>query len=142
MADITTVKSTIEETLTGDPTYIDLMGNPDSPYNTFYRRPPEKPSFPEVVWWLYPESFSGSDDAILNSIVLVNFNAWSLDKSGLDVTYDDIIERIQFLLHNKPLASVGVRLVLSGTPIELFDEDFKVPGKNITFNMYYRRSTI
>ena len=134
------LKLAIKKRLTDDTDYIALMETPTvEPFQTYWFKPPVKPTFPETVLNINPSTSDQSSDPsfiITNSVLSIN--VWATD----DV-YEDIIKRIIQLLNQKPDTSItGFRAILVSEPEDLFDDEFNVYGKNVMFNVHYRRALL
>ncbi len=128
------LRTDIWTALTGDAIYISRMGSPASvPFQTFYIQPPEKPTFPEVVFRFQGTSYNqehGPD--ILSSKVQAVFAIWTSNDD-----YSIIGDRIIFLLHQKEQSN-GWRAILASGSDEIYDSEFDVYGKRLTFDVSYR----
>lgn len=132
------LKLAIKKRLTDDATYISLMGTPTTePFQTFWFKPPEQPTFPETVLNIQGvDNESTIDRDILAKQCNLSVNVWSIDSA-----YEDVIERIIQLLHQKPDTDItGFRAILIREPEDLFNDQFNVYGKNVMFNVHYRRA--
>ena len=134
------LKLAIKKRLTDDTDYIALMETPTvEPFQTYWFKPPVKPTFPETVLNINPSTSDQSSDPsfiITNSVLSIN--VWTKN----DV-YEDIIKRIIQLLNQKPDTSItGFRAILVSEPEDLFDDEFNVYGKNVMFNVHYRRALL
>ena len=134
------LKLAIKKRLTDDDSYIALMGTPGAePFQTYWFKPPVKPTFPETILNIYSTASDQSSDPsfiITNSVLSIN--VWTKD----DV-YEDIIKRIIQLLNQKPDTSItGFRAIFISTSEDLFDDQFSVYGKNVMFNVHYRRALL
>jgi len=132
------LKLAIKKRLTDDSLYISLMGTPvGEPFQTFFFKPPEKPTFPETV--LNFQGIINSPEMgrdIQSRRIVLSINVWSKN----DV-YEDIIERIVQLLHQNPdTNTTGFRAILLREPEDMFDEEFRVYGKNVIFDVHYGRA--
>lgn len=132
------VKVGIRHILTSDKEYLSYLGYPQAePYQTFYVRPPERPTFPEVIYTLAGDDFDQSFGRDLKvSNIETSFMSWSKDN-----VYEAIIDRIIYLLHHAS-DSYGFVAILSGTSEELFDDDFEVYGRRVLFDIHYGRGII
>ena len=135
---MTTIKEQIRTMLTSDTTYLSLMGSPASPpYQTFYLRPPERPTFPQVVYELRPAIFNTDNDrALITSQIDLSITVWA--KSNV---YEIIVNRIIWLLHQVENSN-GFKCIINSEPVELYDDEFNAYGLNITFRVHYRRCAI
>jgi len=134
------LKLAIKKRLTDDDSYIALMGTPGAePFQTYWFKPPVKPTFPETVLNINPStSDQSSDPSFLITNSVLSINVWTKD----DV-YEDIIKRVIQLLNQKPdTAITGFRAILVSEPEDLFDDEFNVYGKNVMFNVHYRRALL
>ena len=134
------LKWQIVNKLTSDATYLSLMGSPTvKPYNTYWFKPPDKPTFPEVVLNISSgENDVEMDGSILSGRFTLGVNVWSKSDE-----YESIAERIIQLLHQNPETdTLGFRAVYTGSDEDLIDDTFAVYGKRISFNVYYRRALI
>ena len=134
------LKLAIKKRLTDDTDYIALMETPTvEPFQTYWFKPPVKPTFPETVLNINPSTSDQSSDPsfiITNSVLSIN--VWTKD----DV-YEDIIKRIIQLLNQRPdTVTTGFRAILVSEPEDLFDDEFNVYGKNVMFNVHYRRALL
>ena len=135
-----TLKLAIKKRLTDDDSYIALMGTPGSePFQTYWFKPPVKPTFPETVLNIQStNSDQSADPSFLITNSVLSINVWTKDDS-----YEDIIKRIIQLLNQKPDTSItGFRAILISEPEDLFDDEFNVYGKNVMFNLHYRRALL
>lgn len=133
---MTSIKESIRDRLTGDDTYMGYLGEPiDNFMRTYYLIPPEKPQLPIVVFSITPNEYEAVDRDILSSVGDLNINVWA--KTNV---YEDIAERIIYLLHHD--TSMGMRVIMSREPNELYDQELDAYGKNLLFNLYYRRAMI
>ena len=132
------VKTAIYNRLVADVTYLALLGVPTSaPFQTFAERVPEEPTFPEVVIVYNGGPADQEFDATtLVTVDEVTITAWTEDDS-----FETILDRIVYLMHQKPF-STGFRMILSGKTGETFSEEFDAYGKGATFDLHYRRATI
>ncbi len=134
------VKLAIKKRLTDDSIYISLMGTPAAePFQTYWFKPPVKPTFPETVLNLQPGiNDSSSGPEIVQGLWTLSINVWSKDD-----TYEDIIDRIIYLLNQKPdTVTTGFRAILSREAEDMIDDEFNVYGKNVMFDLHYRRAII
>jgi len=134
------LKLAIKKRLTDDDSYIALMGTPGAePFQTYWFKPPLKPTFPETVLNISTNtSDQTSDPSFLITIGILSINVWTVDD-----TYEDIIKRIIRLLNQKPDTVItGFRAILVSEPEDLFDDEFNVYGKNVMFNVHYRRALL
>jgi len=135
---LNTVKTAIYNRLVADVTYLALLGVPTSaPFQTFAERVPEEPTFPEVVI-VYDGGPADQDydRTTLVTVDTVTFTAWTKDDQ-----FETILDRIVYLMHQKPF-STGFRLILSSKTGEIFNEEFDAYGKGAIFDLHYRRATI
>jgi len=128
------LRTDIWTVLTEDATYISRMGSPASvPFQTFYIKPPEKPTFPETVFHFPGTTYGQEHDRdILSSRVQVVFSIWTVDED-----YNSIADRIIFLLHQKEQSN-GWRAILAFASDEVYDSEFDTYGKRLTFDVSYR----
>ena len=134
------LKLAIKKRLTDDSEYIALMGTPaEEPFQTYWFKPPVKPTFPETVLNISTGgNDSTTDRSILPGVFSLSINVWSKDDA-----YEDIIERITQLLHQNPDTSItGFRAILSRDAEDLIDDEFNVYGKNVMFDVHYRRALL
>ena len=134
------VKLAIKKRLTDDGIYIALMGTPvTEPFQTYWFKPPIKPTFPETVLNLQQGiNDSSIGPEIVQGLWTLSINVWSKDD-----TYEDIIDRIIFLLNQKPdTVTTGFRAILSREPEDMIDDEFNVYGKNVMFDIHYGRAII
>jgi len=134
------LKLAIKKRLIDDSNYIALMETPTvEPFRTYWFKPPVKPTFPETVLNIQISSSDPtSDPSFLITNSVLSINVWTKD----DV-YEDIIKRIIQLLNQKPDTSItGFRAILVSEPEDLFDDEFNVYGKNVMFNVHYRRALL
>lgn len=133
-----TVKTGLRSMLTSDATYKTLLGSPVAePYKTYYMYPPTEPDFPFTVFWMGAGSFQDEHDRyIIARVSELYLNVWAQDN-----VYETIIERIIYLYHHKSNA-YGFRAILSREPQEIYDEEMNAYGKNIVFNLHFRRGII
>jgi len=134
------LKLAIKKRLTDDSIYISLMGTPGAePFQTYWFKPPVKPTFPETVLNLQPGINNDSmGPEIVQGVWGLSINVWSDDDA-----YEDIIERIIYLLNQKPdTVTTGFRAILSRDAEDLFDDEFDVYGKNVIFDVHYGRAII
>ena len=131
------LKAAIRKQMTGDTEYLALMGAPSVyPYNTYFLECPKKPTFPETVFDFASTSYDTSNGAISTSAdITLNINVWTKDDD-----YEDIIDRIKVLFHQKTIGSTGAHAIMLREPQDRKDENFNVYGKVISFAIYYRRS--
>ena len=132
------VKTAVYDRLVADTTYLALLDVPTAaPYQTFTERVPEKPTFPEVVI-VYDAGLADQDfDATtLVTVGEVIVTAWTEDDSQ-----ETILDRIVYLLHQKPFAT-GFRMIFAGRTGETFSEEFDAYGRGARFDLHYRRETI
>lgn len=136
------VKDKVYSVLIADAVYRTLLGNPDvMPYRTYYLRPPTQPSFPFVVFWLRPQTFSKVHAReILSSVVQLSVNVWDQAESEA-AQHEEIMQRIIRLLHQVP-QDTGFRAILTMEPQELADEEVNATGLNAAFDLHYRRSLL
>jgi len=134
------LKLAIKKRLTDDSTYIGLMDTPTAePYQTYWFKPPKKPTFPETVLNL---TVGANDTSNGKDILSGNFdlaiNVWSKGDG-----YEDIVKRIIQLLHQSPdTVTTGFRAIYTGEPEDLEDDEFAVYGKRVSFNVFYKRSLL
>lgn len=129
------LKEEIRDALIEDSTYLSLMGSPsEEPYQTYYFRNPERPTFPETVINLTPEINNQKLERNLLSTV------YQLEILVLDKTdnYEDIAKRIIRILHQRPGANLGFRAVYRRSS-EMYDDEFNVYGRNLIFDVHFRR---
>jgi len=134
------LKLAIKKRLTDDADYIALMGTPGAePFQTYWFKPPVKPTFPETVLNISPSnSDQSSDPSFIITQSGLSINVWTKDDA-----YEDIIKRIIQLLNQKPDTSItGFRAILVREPEDLFDDEFEVYGKNVLFDVHYRRALL
>ncbi len=134
------LKLAIKQRLTEDNKYLALMGTPASePFQTFWFKPPERPTFPETVLNLMPNvSDQSTDPSFIVTESLLSINVWTKDD-----TYEDIILRIIQLLNQNPdTRTTGFRAILTREPQDMFDDEFEVYGKNVVFDVHYRRALL
>ena len=134
------LKLAIKKRLTDDTDYIALMGTPTGePFQTYWFKPPVKPTFPETVLNIQStNSDQSADPSFLITNSVLSINVWTKDDS-----YEDIIKRIIQLLNQKPdTTTTGFRAILVSEPEDLFDDEFNVYGKNVMFNLHYRRALL
>lgn len=134
------LKLAIKQRLTEDNDYLTLMGTPSSePFQTYWFKPPQRPTFPETVLNLMPSvSDQSSDPSFIITESQLMINVWSKDD-----TYEDIIKRIIQLLNQKPdTVTTGFRAILVREPEDMFDDEFEVYGKNVIFDVHYRRALL
>lgn len=131
----TDLKKEIRDILIEDPTYLALMGSPASaPYQTFYLRNPEKPTFPETVYSISGGLYSQNQARdILSSIPRLEVQIKSRDSA-----YEDIAKRIIKILHKQPSANLGFRAVYRRSS-EIYDDEHEVYGRNLIFDVHFRR---
>ena len=134
------LKLAIKKRLTDDSKYISFMGTPVvEPFQTYWFKPPVRPTFPETVLNMQPNiSDQSSDPSFIITESVLSINVWTKD----DV-YEDIIKRIIQLLNQNPdIVTTGFRALLVSEPQDLFDDEFNVYGKNVMFNVHYRRALL
>jgi len=134
------LKLAIKKRLTDDSIYISLMGTPGAePFQTYWFKPPVKPTFPETVLNLQTGiNNNAMGPEIVQGVWSLSINVWSDDDA-----YEDIIERIIYLLNQKPdTVTTGFRAILSRDAEDLFDDEFDVYGKNVIFDVHYGRAII
>ena len=133
-----TLKSSIHSLLVSDEDYRRSLGYPQAePYQTFYINPPEKPTFPEVVWGPISDGdFSTEVADFLSEWLTVPFMVWA--KSNI---YETIAARIISLLHHQS-NSAGFTAIVQRRSEELYDTDFDIVGVRILFNIHYGRPVI
>ena len=134
------VKLAIKKRLTDDSNYIALMGTPTSePFQTYWFKPPVQPTFPETVLNLQTGINDNSiGPEIVQGVWTLSINVWSKD----DV-YEDIIDRIIYLLNQKPdTVTTGFRAILSRQAEDIIDDEFNVYGQNVMFDLHYGRAII
>ena len=135
---MTTVKAAIYNRLVADVTYLALLGVPTTaPYQTFLNLAPKKPSFPEVIL-TFGET---STDQEFDGDTLVSVGGFIATAWTLEHTYETILDRIVYLMHQKPFTT-GFRLIFAGRGEEVFNEEFDAYGKQVRFDLHYRRETI
>ncbi len=136
---MTSYKTSIRNVLKNDATYLSLIGSPtDTPWNTFYKYPPQEPSYPFVVFWFRPGVVNTDfERSLIVEETEVNFNIWDQDNN-----YEDLAERIIFLLHHAASEALGFRLILSRQPQELYDQEMNAWALNIAFRLISGRSII
>ena len=132
------VKTAIYNRLIADTAYLALLGVPTAaPYKTFTERVPKEPAFPEVVI----EYAGGPADQTFDKTTLVTVDEVTITAWARDDSFETILDRIVYLLHQKPFTT-GFRMILSGKTGETFNEEFEAYGKGATFDLHYRRETI
>ncbi len=133
------LKDQVFDILTGDPTYLQLLGDPDSaPYRTFYIQPPEKPVLPEVIYRFGNATVSQEDIDYRIMRVSLNVTIWTRDTS-----YETIAERVIRLLNQTPGSdNYGIRVIVNIITEELYDEDLNAFGRTIIFQVFYRRKRL
>jgi len=134
------LKLAIKKRLIDDATYIALMGTPAAePFQTYWFKPPLRPTFPETVLNLQPGVNDNSiGPEIVQGVWTLSINVWSKDDA-----YEDIIKRVIFLLNQKPdTVTTGFRAILSREAEDMFDDEFNVYGKNVIFDLHYGRAII
>ena len=134
---ISSLKKEIWDMLVEDSTYIGLVGSPSAvPYQTFYLRNPQRPTFPEVVFSLAP--------ARVNKNVAPEYLATEHELKfrirTRDNGYEGIGDRIVQLLQHKPNTDLGFRSVVTRSK-ELVDHKLRIFGKDLVFRVFYRRPT-
>ena len=136
---MTDVKTAIYNRAVGDSTYLGLVGNPSvEPFQTFYINPPERPTFPETVFWLSPELYNEEiGGELLESQTMLHWNVWART-----VVYEQIAERLIKLFHQIPDVNFGFRAILDNLPEEMYDNDFNTYGLALNFLVFFRRGTI
>jgi hypothetical protein len=124
--------------LTSDADYIELLGSPTAqPYKTYYIYPPTTPDFPYVVFSLRPGSVQDEiGKEIISKRVDLKINVWSQDD-----TYEDIANRIIYLLHQKGNGN-GFRIVYDSDNSELHDPQMNAYGLAMSFNVFLRKGII
>jgi hypothetical protein len=135
---MTDVKESVRDTLINDSDYLVLMGSPDGDSkNTFYFRPPERPTFPETVIVFQPEQINQEfgEHLIVGTTPCI-INIWSRDDA-----YEQIAERVIELLHHSTGMAEGIKVVMIEEPQEIYDQKFNTYGKSLSFAIFYRRST-
>jgi len=133
------LKDQIYSILTGDQTYLGLLGDPTAdPYRTFYIQPPEKPDLPEVIYRFGNVVISQEDFDCRIMRVSLTITIWTRDTS-----YETIAERIIRLLNQTPNSDgYGIRIIVDTMTEELYDEDMNAFGRAIIFQVHYRRKRI
>ena len=134
------LKQAIKKRLTGDGSYIALMGTPAAePFQTYWFKPPKRPTFPETVLNLSGNvNDSTNDPSILATQGVLSINVWTKDDA-----YEDIIKRIIQLLHQySDTVTTGFRTILLREPEDMIDDEFDVYGKNVMFNVHYGRALL
>ena len=136
---MTSVKTAIYNRLVADTTYLALLGVPTTaPYKTFVNLAPKEPTFPEVVLTfgdtITDQEFDGDTLVSVGGFIAT---AWTLDH-----TYETILDRIVYLVHQKPFTTTGFRLIFAGRGEEIFNEEFDAYGKQARFDLHYRREII
>ena len=134
------LKLAIKKRLTDDASYIALMGTPTAePFQTYWFKPPIAPTFPETVLNINSTTSDQlSDPSFIITKGVLSINVWTVD----DV-YEDIIKRIIQLLNQNPdTTTTGFRAILVSEPEDLFDDEFNVYGKNVMFDIHYRRALL
>lgn len=131
------LKIAIAKVMTNDTEYLALMGAPaDPPYQTFFLKPPEVPTFPETVFDFGSVVYDrGNDREMMAADIILNIRVWTDDD-----TYEDIVDRIKVLFHQKSIGTTGAHAILAGEPQDLKDEEFNVYGKMMVFAVYHRRT--
>ena len=134
---ISSLKKEIWDMLVEDSTYIGLVGSPSAvPYQTFYLRNPQRPTFPEVVFSLAPARVNKN----LSPDFLATEHELKFRIRTRDNGYENIGDRIIQLLQHKPNADLGFRSVVSQSK-ELVDHELRIFGKDLVFRVFYRRVT-
>jgi hypothetical protein len=130
------LKLAVRQQMTNDSEYLALMGVPTStPFQTFYLQPDNTPTFPETVFHFGSTGYDRSQDRhLMAADIVLNIMVWSEDDS-----YEDIIDRIKVLFHHKTIGTTGAHAIIMNETDELKDEEFNVYGKQVSFNVYYRR---
>ena len=133
------LKLAITKQMTNDTEYLALMGVPTVfPYRTFFQKPPEVPTFPEVVFNFASTNYDTSNGMkSISANITLNINVWSADD-----TYESIADRIKVLFHQKAIGTTGAHAVLLREPQDMKDEEFNVYGKVVSFAAFYRRSNL
>jgi len=135
-----TLKQKIKTRLTDDADYIALMGTPgEEPYQTYWYKPPVKPTFPETVlnFQTAANNTAMGKDLLAGQFPL-SINVWSKDDAC-----EDIVKRIVQLLHQKPeTVTTGFRAIYIREQDLPYDDDFNVYGKNVMFNVHYGRALL
>ena len=134
------IKEVIRDTLVGDSTYLEYLGNPvDNYQKTYFASPPEEPQLPIVVFAMGSNTTEPIDRTIISQIGLLTFTIWA--KTNV---YEQIADRIIYLLHQKAGLSTtyAIRLVLAREPQELYDDKLDAYGKVLEFTMFTRRAII
>jgi len=134
------LKLAIKKRLTDDASYIALMGTPGAePFQTYWFKPPVEPTFPETVLNINSTTSDQlSDPSFLITNSTLSINVWTKDDA-----YEDIIKRIIQLLNQNPdTTTTGFRAILVSEPEDLFDDEFNVYGKNVMFDIHYRRALL
>ncbi len=137
MSALSDLKDEIRDTLIKDTAYLVLVGRPESsPFQTFYLRNPNKPTFPEVVFSLFP--------GLVNKNLAPDFISAEYELTfrirTRDGAYENIGDRIIQLLQHKPNADLGFRSVVTRSK-ELVDHELRIFGKDLVFKVFYRRAT-
>lgn len=137
VAEVITLRNAIHLKLVEDETYRLLLGEPIAePYQTYYINPPERPTFPEVVWGPITGNYNTDVADFLSQWLVVPFNVWA--KSNV---YDTIADRIIWLLHHKS-NTAGFSAMVQDVPQEIYDEDMDAFGVRFTFQVHYGRPVI
>ena len=133
------LKDQVYNILTGDDTYLELLGDPAAePYKTYYIQPPEKPSLPEVIYRFGNVVVSQETVDYRIMQVPLTVTVWTQDTS-----YETIAERVIRLLHQQPNNdSYGIRVILDTMTEELYDEDMAAFGRAVIFQVFYRRKRL
>lgn len=130
----TQIKGKVRDLLLTDPRYILLLGDPTTqPFQTYYLRPPDPPTFPQVVYWMGNGEYDqevGRD--LLRSRRTLTFRTYSKDTK-----YEDLADRIKRIMQHA--TSSGFRCILN-TENELYEDDWDVYSMAITFDLRYRRA--
>jgi len=136
---MTDLKDQVFNILTGDPTYLQLLGDPDSaPYKTYHIQPPEKPELPEVIYRFGNAVNSQENDDYRIMRIPLTITIWSKDAS-----YETIAERVIRLLNQTPRSDAnGIRIILDTMTPEIYDEDMRAFGRGLIFQVHYRRNKI
>ena len=130
----------VKNILTGDSTFVALLGSPTSePYKTYYLDPPGEPDFPFVVFSIRPV---GYDEEVGREFRSgrgeLSINVWGQGVTSTP-TVETIVDRAIVLLHQIG-NSAGFRCVLSREPQELRDHEINAWGLNVAFDVFVRRS--
>ena len=130
-----TLKAAVHALIVGDVEYLELMGYPPEPvFNTFYKRRPAKPTFPETILDFAPAEFDSEiDEELLVSRLEFNITVWAVDDG-----YEGILDRVIILLHGTN-NDIGLYCRLVRDVQELYDPEFNAYGKNVLFAGHYRR---